>query len=74
MFVPANQWYRLIDALCAGAERHRHPLSLATLPLLALAAATPPGGFLNLFGVASGTITASGGALGYVSRWRDWSE
>ena len=74
MFGPVTRAYDLLDTLCVGADRHRYPLALAFGVLLAVGAVTPTGGFTNTAAIASATISGSGGALGYVSRWRGWGD
>lgn len=74
MIIPADKMAEAIDAVCAEAERHRLLLAGATVPFMAMSAATPAGGFLNLLGIGSGTFCLSGGGIGYVSRWRGWTD
>lgn len=72
MFIPAGKWFCFVDSICAEAERHRRLLGGLFGGLLVVGAVTPTGGFINTAATASATFAASGGGVGYVSRWRGW--
>lgn len=71
---PADRVYALYNICLKECERHRNPLILLFGALMIAGAIAPPDGFIIRAVTASATIAGTGGTLGYISEWRDWSE
>lgn len=72
IFAPAEQVHPLVDAYLAECEQHRWLLAVFFIGGMALAAATPQGGYLYNFGIAVSFLGGADAGPGFVSRWRGW--
>jgi len=71
---PSDQVYALLDRVLGECERHRNLLFLLFVTLIIVGAVASPNRFIVRAVTASATISGTGGALGYISKWRGWSQ
>lgn len=74
MLAPTDRVVEIVDTICVESEQHRQLHVAMTVVSMTVAALTPAGGFISMAATGSAIVAGSGAGVGYVSRWRGWTD